>query len=81
MQLNFEQPDFIKKIFPGYIGIPIPVPIKITGNFPSKFSATEIHGEFYSCINVYVVTIIHNLVFSHEFSCNCIASKTTLHLY
>ena len=48
--------------------IPIPVPTKLTGNFPGKFFATEIHGESHSHINVHTITIPHNLVFFTQFS-------------
>ena len=63
MQLNFEQLHYMKNIFPEYTGILIPVPIKLQEIFLVNFSATKIHGEFYSCINVHTVTIIHNSVF------------------
>ena len=67
MQLDFEKPDFMKNLFPGYTGIPILAPIKITGNFPHNFSVTEIHREFYSHINMHSITVIHDSVFLNEF--------------
>ena len=35
---NFEQPEFLKNLFPEYMGIPIPVPIKRQEIFPVNFS-------------------------------------------
>ena len=45
------------------MGIPIPVPIKITGNFPSKSFVTEIHGESHPHINMDTIPIPHDSVF------------------
>ena len=41
MQLNFEQPEFSKNLFPGYMGIPILLPLYLTTryfhvNFPAN---------------------------------------------
>ena len=67
VQPNFEQLEFLNNLFPEYMGIPIPVPIKITGNVPSKFFTTEIHGESHSHINVHTITISDNSVFFTQF--------------
>ena len=63
MQLNFEQLKFSKTLIPEYMGLPIPVPIKITGNFHGKFFMAEIHGESHSHINTHTITVSHNSVF------------------
>ena len=47
----------MKDLFPGYMGIPIPVPTKLQEIFPVKLSATEIHAESHSCISVHTVTV------------------------
>ena len=61
-QISSDQ-NFQKKLFADHMGIPILVPIKITGNFPGKFFMTKIHGESHSHINAHTVTISHNSVF------------------
>ena len=38
------------------MGIPIPVPAKITGNFPGIFFVTKIHRESHSHINMHTIT-------------------------
>ena len=63
MQLNFEQLEFSKTLIPEYMGLPIPVPIEIAGNFHGKFFMTEIHGESHSHINAHTITVSHNSVF------------------
>ena len=60
---EFQVAGFHDNLFPGYIGIPILVPRKITGNFPSKFSVPGIHRKFDSHINVHTITVIHDSVF------------------
>ena len=67
MQPNFEWPNFTKYLFPEYMGIPIPVPIKYRKFSTVNFSATKIHGEFYSHINVHTITIFITQYFTHDF--------------
>ena len=55
--------NFMKILFPGYRGIPIPVPTKGQEISLVNFSATEIHGEFHSHINAHTITITNDLVF------------------
>ena len=67
MQLNFKQLEFSKKLFPEYMGIPIPVPTKIIGNIPGKFFMTKIHKESHSHINAHAITVPNDLVFFAQF--------------
>ena len=67
----------MKNLFPGYMGIPIPVPTIVQQIFLEKFSATEIYGESHSHIIAHTDTIINNLVFYMGFFGNCVASETT----
>ena len=78
MQLNFEQPEFSKNLFPGYIHRhPNIGTNKITGNFPSKFFVTKIHREFYAVPMHIPLPYLMTWYFSCEFSHDCVASKTT----
>ena len=62
MQLNFEQLNFMKNLFPEYTGIPIPVPTKLQEIFLANFSVTEIHRESHSHINMHTITATNDLV-------------------
>ena len=64
---KFQVTEFHKKLFPEYMEIPIPVPMKIQQYSPVIFSVTEIHGEFYFHINVHTITIFHDSVFYTQF--------------
>ena len=44
MQPNFEQPKFLKNLFPDYMGIPILSPTN-SRKFNGKLFTTKIHGE------------------------------------
>ena len=64
---QFQATRIFEDLLPEYAGIPILVPTKITGNFPSKSFATKIHRESHSHINVDTITVPHNLVFFTQF--------------
>ena len=50
---------------------------QIQGNSTVKIFHDRDSWRISSCINAHTGNVPHNSVFSHEFSCKCIASKTT----